>query len=156
MLFSFTKIDQSAQIMLPGELTDFQNVVATEEGLMLSLHEAAVHHIDMENQKISYGPLYNLSSHELRILHKYLDDALIKGWIQHSVSPAGSPVLFIPKRDGSLWLCVNYQGLNKKTIKNHHPLSLIEETLDYLVGSYYFMKLNLKNAYHWIWIAERN
>ena len=51
---------------------------------MLPLHKAAVHHIDTENQKILYKPLYNLSSCELKVLHKYLNNALIKGWIQHS------------------------------------------------------------------------
>ena len=79
MLSSPTKAGQSAQVMLPRELANFQDVVATEEGLMLPLHEAAVHHINMENQKVPYGPLYNLSPHELRVLHKYLDDALAKG-----------------------------------------------------------------------------
>ena len=78
MLFFFTKADQSAQIILLRELTDFQNVVATEEESILSLHEAAIHHIDMKNQKVPYRPLYNLSSHKLRILCEYLNDALIK------------------------------------------------------------------------------
>ena len=159
MLFFSMKAGQSAQITLLRELTDFQNVVATEKELMLLLHEAVMHHINIENQKISYRLLYNLSPHKLKILCEYLDDALVKGWIQHSVSPTGSSVLFIPKRDGrlgSLWLCVNYQGLNKKTIKNHHSLPLIEKTLNHLMRFYYFMKLNLKNAYHQIQIAKRN
>ena len=79
MLSSLTKADQFTQIMLSGELTNFQNVVAIKEELMSFLHEAAVHHIDMKNQKILYRLLYNLSFHKLKILHKYLDDALIKG-----------------------------------------------------------------------------
>ena len=108
MLFSFMKADQSAQIMLPGELINFQNVIATEEGLMLFLYEAVMHHIDMEDQKVPYELLYNLFFYELRVLHKYLNDALIKGWIQHSVSSAGFSVLFIFKKNENLWLCVNY------------------------------------------------
>ena len=79
MLSSLMKTGQSAQITLPRELADFQNVVATEEGLMLLLYEAVMHHIDMKNQEVPYRPLYNLSSHELRVLCEYLNDALIKG-----------------------------------------------------------------------------
>ena len=78
ILSSLTKTGQFAQIILLSELTDFQNVVATEKKLISPLYKAAVHHIDTENQKISYRPLYNLFSHKLRVLHKYLDDALIK------------------------------------------------------------------------------
>ena len=78
MLFFFTKAGQSAQIMLSGKLTDFQNVVITEKELMLFLHKTVMHHIDMKNQKILYEPLYNLFSHELKVLCEYLDDVLIK------------------------------------------------------------------------------
>ena len=148
MLSFFTKANQSAQIMLSRELADFQDVVVTEEGPMPFLHESVVHHIDMKDQKVSYRPLYNLFPYELRILHEYLNNALVKSWIQHSMSSAGFSVLFIPKRDGSLQLCVDYQSLNKKTIKNYHFLLLIDETLDCLMRFYYFMKLDLKNTYH--------
>ena len=49
MLSSFMKTDQSAQIILSGKLTDFQNVVITEKELMSLLHETVMHHIDIEN-----------------------------------------------------------------------------------------------------------
>ena len=150
MLFSLTKADQFTQIILSGELINFQNVIATEKGLMPPLHEAAMYHIDTENQKISYKPLYNLSPHKLKVLCEYLDDALAKGWIQYNMSSVKSLILFILKKNESFQLCVNYWDLNKKMIKNHHSLLLIEKTLDCLMRFYYFMKLNLKNVYHWI------
>ena len=148
MLSSSIKADQSTQITLLRELTNFQNVVATGEGLMPSLHKSVMHHIDTEDQKVPYRPLYNLFSHKLRVLHEYLDDALAKGWIQYSMSPAGSSILFISKKNGSFQLCVDYWSLNKKMIKNCHSLLLINETLDHLMGFYYFIKLDLKDAYH--------
>ena len=49
MLSSPTKADQSAQVTLPRELVNFQNIVATGEELMPFLHESAVHHIDTED-----------------------------------------------------------------------------------------------------------
>ena len=64
--------------MLLRELTDFQNVITTEEELILSLHETAMHHINIENQKISYKLFYNLFFYKLRVLCEYPDDALIK------------------------------------------------------------------------------
>src|SRR5208282_4963432 len=101
-----------------------------------------------------YGPLYNLSELQLAALREYLSDALRKRWIRPSVSPAGAPILFVPKKDGGLRLCVDYRGLNKVTVKNRHPLPLIDETLDRLVGSQVFTKLDLKDAYHRIRIKE--
>jgi hypothetical protein len=79
---------------------------------------------------------------------------MAKGWIQHSESAAGAPIL--PKPDGSLRLCVDYRGLNKVTKKNRYPLPLIPEILDRLVGAKIFTKLDLKDAYHRIPIAEED
>ena len=59
-----------------------------------------------------------------------------------------APILFVPKKDGGLRLCVDYRGLNSVTVKNRHPLPLITETLDRLCGSKVFTKLDLKDAYH--------
>ena len=78
----------------------------------------------------------------------------MKGWIHHSVSSAGASVLFVSKKDEGLHLCVDYWGLNQVTIKNQHPLPLIEETMNWLSGVKLFTKLDLKDAYHWICIKE--
>ena len=107
------------------------------------------HALDLvDGEEPPYGPLYNLSQRELKVLREYLDNALLQGLIRHSTSPAGAPVLFVPKKDGGLRLCVDYRGLNKITIKNRHPLPLISETLDRLVGAKIFTKLDLKDAFN--------
>ena len=95
-----------------------------------------------------FGPIYNLSVKELEVLRQYLDESLDKGWIRHSTSPAGAPILFVPKKDGGLRLCVDYRGLNKVTVKNRHALPLIAEILDRLNSAQYFSKFDLKDAYH--------
>ena len=56
--------------------------------------------------------------------------------------------MFIPKKDRGLRLCVDYRGLNQITVKNRHPLLLIQETLDRLGNARVFMKLDLKDVYH--------
>ena len=98
--------------------------------------------------------MYNLSLAELRTLEEYINDALAKGLIRESKSPAGAPILFVPKKDGTLHLCVDYRGLNEMTVKNRHPLPLISELLDCLNGSKVFSKIDLKNAYYRIRIRE--
>ncbi len=88
------------------------------------------------------------------MLRNYLNDALTKGWIQHSVSSAEAPVLFASKKDSSLQLCVDYHELNRITVKNHHSLPLISETLNWLSGAKIFIKLDLKDVYHHICICK--
>ena len=121
---------------------------------VLPAHSKHEHRIETEGNDPPYGPLYNLSVKELKSLREYLDDALAKGWIRASTSPAGAPILFVPKKDGGLRLCVDYRGLNKITKKNRYPLPLISETLDRMVGAAVFTKLDLKDAYHRLRIKE--
>ena len=106
------------------------------------------HEIEIGEAEPPHGPIYALSAVELKALREYLDSSLKKGWIRHSISPAGAPILFVPKKDGGLRLCVDYRGLNKITVKNRHPLPLIGEMLDRLQGAKLFTKLDLRNAYH--------
>lgn len=88
------------------------------------------------------------------MLREYIEGALEKGWISPSKSPTGAPILFVPKKDGSLRLCVDYRGLNSLTIKNRHPLPLISKTLDRLSTAKVFTQLDLRDAYHRIRIKE--
>jgi hypothetical protein len=65
-----------------------------------------------------YGPIYPLSQTELAALQEFLEENLAKGFIQESKSLVGAPILFAPKKDSSLRLCVDYRGLNAITVKN--------------------------------------
>jgi hypothetical protein len=141
---------------LPPEYESFAGVFSEKESLAaLPEHTRVRHSIPIEEGKsVPYGPIYPMSAEELRILREYLDDHLQKRWIQKSESPAGAPVLFTPKKDGKLRLCVDYRGLNRVTIKNRRPLPLIPEILDRLSRAKIFTKLDLKDAYHRIVVEE--
>jgi Reverse transcriptase (RNA-dependent DNA polymerase)/RNase H-like domain found in reverse transcriptase/Integrase zinc binding domain/Chromo (CHRromatin Organisation MOdifier) domain/Integrase core domain len=143
--------------VLPEEYRDFADVFEENEDEHLPQVSSVRHSIETEEGKpVPYGPLYPLSQLELRTLREYLEDSLRKGWIQESTSPAGAPILFVKKKDGSLRLCVDYRGLNKITKKNRYPLPLIGEILDRLADACYFTQLDLRNAYHRIWIKKED
>ena len=93
---------------------------------------------------------------ELEILKAYIETNLANKFIGPSKSPAGAPILFDQKSDGSLQLCVNYWDLNNLTIKNQYPLPLIGESLDRLGRAKQFTQLDLTSAYHRIRIYKGN
>ena len=51
---------------------------------------------------------------------------------------------------------MDYRGLNKVTVKNRHPLPLIMESLERLSQAKWYTKLDVREAYHRIRIAEGN
>ena len=91
---------------------------------------------------------------EVETLKTYIETHLKTGFIRPSKSPAGAPILFDKKPDGSLRLCVDYRGLNNLTIKNRYPLPLIGESLDRLGRAKRFTQLDLTSAYHRMRIRE--
>lgn len=140
---------------MPIRYADFRDVGLPGDDDVLAGHGPQDLAIEMaEGAEPPHRPLYNLSVTELSVLRKYISDALEKGWIRHSKSPAGAPILFAKKKDGTLRLCVDYRGLNKVTVKNRHPLPLITESLERLAEATIFTKLDIRDAYHRIRIKE--
>jgi len=60
----------------------------------------------------------------------------------------------VKKKDGSLQMCVDYQGLSKVTIKNLYPLSLIADLLHQLGQAKIYTKIDLRGAYNLLQIKE--
>jgi len=104
--------------------------------------------------KLPDGPIYALSKKELDALWDYIREMEDHGIIRRSSSPIGASILFVPKPDGRLRLCVDYRGLNKITIKNKYPLLLMSELRSRLGKATIFTKLDLKNGYYLIRMAE--
>ncbi|GJT08233.1 hypothetical protein Tco_0842695 [Tanacetum coccineum] len=66
-------------------------------------------------------------------------------FIRPSSSPWGAPVLFVKKKDGSFRMCIDYQELNKLTVKNRYPLPRIDDLFDQLQGSSVYSKIDLRS-----------
>lgn len=141
-------------VTIPREYEDVAEVFSKAAADELPEHGPHDHSIELSEGTPGFGPLYNLSASELATLKGYLEDNLAKGFIRKSSSPAGAPILFVKKKDGTLRLCVDYRSLNRFTIKNRTALPLITESLDRLVGAQIFSKLDIRSAYNLIRIKE--
>jgi hypothetical protein len=97
---------------------------------------------------------YRMSTLELQELKMQLKELLDLGLICPSVSPWGSPVIFIWKKDGSWRLCIGYHQLNKATIKNQYLLPRIDDLFEHMKGATMFSKINLRLGYHQLWINK--
>ena len=124
----------AASTEVPVEYSDYNNIFSAENIVELPENTGINKHaIKLEEGKQPpFGPIYSLGPVKLETLKTYIKTNLANGFIRPSKSPAGAPILFDRKPDGSLRLCVDYRGLNNITIKNQYPLPLIGESLDWL------------------------
>jgi hypothetical protein len=91
---------------------------------------------------------YRMSSDQLLEIKKTIKELLEKGFIRPSLSPWGAPVIFVEKKDGTQWMCVDYRLLNGVTIKNKYPLPRIDDLFDQMRGAKVFSKIDLRSGYH--------
>jgi hypothetical protein len=100
------------------------------------------------------GPLYNMTETEDKVLKQTLQELLSKGFIQESISPCSSPILFVKKADKTLRLCVDYRALNEVTKKTAYPTPLIDDCIDSLRGAKVFTKLDLRSAFNQLRVKQ--
>jgi hypothetical protein len=99
---------------------------------------------------------YRMAANQLAELKEQLQELLDKGYIRPRASPWGAPVIFVPKKDGTQRMCVDYRSLNEVTIKNKYPLPRIDHLFDQLKGACVFSKIDLRSGYHQLMIRASN
>ena len=76
------------------------------------------HHIKLihDATPIKRSP-YPLSPPKLTAMHEQMGELVRQGWVEQSTSPWGAPVLFVPKKNGALRMCVDFRDLNAVTVR---------------------------------------
>jgi hypothetical protein len=95
-----------------------------------------------------YKSPYRMSDKQLAELKEQIQEIQEKGYIRPSSSPWGALVIFLPKKDGTQRMCVDYRAPNEGAIKNKYPLPQIDDHFDQLRGACVFSKINLRSSYH--------
>jgi hypothetical protein len=142
-------------LKIPHEYEEFRDLFEEHDDTDLPQHQDWDHEIILEEDaKLKPGRMYPLSHDQQEELRKYIRKNVERGYIRVSDSPMASPILFVPKKNGKLRLCVDFRELNNKTKKNRYPLPLIQELMDTLQGSRWFTKFDVREGFHRIRIKE--
>lgn len=152
------RIDNSkVNKMREGILRDYTTTVTEDPPTRLPPSQRIKHRIHLvETNKISFRQQYKLSYSEKEELTKQIDKLIQQGFIQNSISPFNSPVLFVKKKDGTMRMCIDFRVLNNNTIKDRFPLPQIDELISKFYGAKVFSKLDLMSGYYQVRIDEKD
>jgi len=89
------------------------------------------------------GRTYLMSTQEKEYVQEFVEEQLRKGYIRPSKSPQTSLVFFVGKKNGKKRMVQDYQYLNKGTVKNNYPLSLISDLINTIGTKRVFTKIDL-------------
>ena len=87
-------------------------------------------------------------------VRQHLKEMIEADAIRPSESPYSSNVVLVRKKDGSLRFCIDFRKLNSRTVKDAYNLPRVNDTIDTLIGSKYFSKLDLRSGYWQVEIDE--
>ncbi|XP_072171900.1 uncharacterized protein [Diadema setosum] len=105
------------------------------------------HHVNVEGADPIKQHPYRLSPekrHQVREeVKKMLDDDII----EPSNSAWSSPIVMVPKPDGSNRFCIDYRKVNKVTKTDSYPLPRLEDCIDQIGNAKFVTKIDLLKGY---------
>uniref|UniRef100_A0A8C5PWN7 Gypsy retrotransposon integrase-like protein 1 n=1 Tax=Leptobrachium leishanense TaxID=445787 RepID=A0A8C5PWN7_9ANUR len=99
-------------------LQDHQEVFSSLPGYT----RQALHKVETPGQWPLWQPAYRLPEAVCKPMRAEIWEMLELGVIEPSASPWASPVVLVPKKDGTTRFCVAYQRLNDCTITDAYPM----------------------------------
>ena len=146
---------QKIEGMVPKKFHKWLKVFGKVESERMPVRKVWDHAIDLkEDFKASKAKVYPLSRNERDKVQKLVEEHLKKGYIRPSKLQQTSPVFFVGKKDGGKRIVMDYQKLNKQTVKNNYPLPLITELVDNMGSKRVLTKIDLQWVYNNMRIKE--
>ncbi|GFX31172.1 retrovirus-related Pol polyprotein from transposon 297 [Trichonephila clavipes] len=114
------------------------------------------HGINTENNPpISVLP-YQTNPARKELLKKELDSLLQQGIIVECESLYPSPIVLIPKPNGSMRLCIDYRKLNAQTVPDSYPLPRMDDLLNEAKPTPYMLTIDLRSGYHQVKVVAED
>ena len=113
--------------------------------------EHVIELLDMEPFKERFCHIAPLLVKEVR---EHLQKMLDGGAIRPSQSPWCNAVVLVRKKDGGLWFCIDFCRLNSWTKKDAYPLPRMQETMESIVGAWFFSTMDLKLGFWQVKMAK--
>ena len=105
------------------------------------------HHIDTSDHHPIKQQMRRTPFVQRELIAQLIQKMREQGIVKPSTSPWSSPVVLVPKKDGTTRFCIDYRRLNSITKKDVYPLPRIDDILDTLGGCKYFSTLDLSSGY---------
>ncbi len=97
---------------------------------------------------------YRVPEARRRAIEEEIQQMLKLGVIEPSRSPWSSPIVLVPKPDGTLRFCNDYRHLNEVSQFDGYPMPRVDELLDRLGRARYISTLDLTKGYWQVPLSE--
>jgi RNase H-like domain found in reverse transcriptase/Reverse transcriptase (RNA-dependent DNA polymerase) len=117
------------------------------DGVDLGPIDGLAHHIETRGARPVHQSPYRAGPHERRMIEQEVERMLHLKVIQPSMSAWSSPVVLVPKTDGTIRFCADYRKLNELTVRDSFPLPRLDDTLDSIGDATIFSTLDARAGF---------
>ena len=107
-----------------------------------------VHRIRLTDERPFRLPYRRIPPAEYQKLRQVISEMEEKEIIRKSTSEFASPLVLVWKKNGDLRVCTDFRWLNKRTLKDAHPLPHQADCLAALGGNTFFSTMDLTSGFY--------
>lgn len=107
-----------------------------------------VHRIRLTDERPFRLPYRRVPPAEYQKLRQVLNEMEEKNIIRKSISEFASPLVLVWKKNGDLRVCTDFRWLNRRTLKDAHPLPHQADCLAALGGNAFFSTMDLTSGFY--------
>ena len=145
-------LDEEQKNKLQNLVNEFSDVFSNQPGRTNVIE----HRIILTTNKPIRQCPYRIPQAYREKVKKEIEEMEENGIIRKSKSEWASPLVIVPKKDGSLRLCVDFRRLNAVSEFDAYPMPLVEEVLDRMGSANYLSTLDMTKGYWQIPLAEES
>ena len=140
-------------LKLEQMLMEHHNIFSLEPSEIgcTDMAEHVIELLDTEPFKERFRCIAHLLVEEVR---EHIQEMLDGGMIHPSQSPWCNMVVLVHKKDGGLQFCIDFCRLKSRTKKDAYPLPQMQETMESMVGDWFFSTMDLKSGFWQVKMAK--
>ena len=90
------------------------------------------------------------------VMESEINEMIELGVIEFSISPYSSTIVLVPKKDGSVRICIDFCKLNKVTEFDAEPMPNMEEVIKRMSGHTLYSQMDLCKGYWQLGLSKRS
>lgn len=114
------------------------------------------HQLIMKTQEIFFQKPYPISMHLRPLVRIEIDKMIEMGIIRRSNSPYGNPMVVVPKKNGSVRLCLDARKLNLQLVDDHESPWKIDELYQQCTGVKVMSSFDLQHSFWQMPLSENS
>ena len=157
------EVETYRDVSISDKLTDKQRrevkeLLAENPEVLTSIPsktELIEHYIKLSTTEPVRSKGYPIPYKTREVMESEIDEMIELGVIEPKISAYSSPIVLVPKINGSVRFCIDFRKLNNVTEFDAEPMPNMEEVINRMAGHRFYSQMDLCKGYWQLGLSKR-